>query len=179
MQSLPHNLASYNSQLPCKLAIFRCHNFLRNLVWDSIFSSDCSQSQGASFELLQAFLERYQYGPSEAVSSRGVKNVLSDLSELLLGPLGHSLGHVLSELVSQWPSLVAGHHGQTQWVSESVSQWVKWVREYASKRVHPWRSYEHDLYDFTTILAKWYRPARGRCRRSARTHQTTHTILFE
>ena len=31
----------------------------------------------------------------------GVKNVLSDLSELLLGPLGHSLGHVLSELVSQ------------------------------------------------------------------------------
>ena len=33
--------------------------------------------------------------------SRGVKNVLSDLSELLLGPLGHSLGHVLSESVSQ------------------------------------------------------------------------------
>ena len=32
---------------------------------------------------------------------RGVKNVLSDLSELLLGPLGHSLGHVLSESVSQ------------------------------------------------------------------------------
>jgi hypothetical protein len=32
---------------------------------------------------------------------RGVKNVLSDLSELVLGPLGHSLGHVLSESVSQ------------------------------------------------------------------------------
>jgi hypothetical protein len=33
--------------------------------------------------------------------SRGIKNVLSDLSELLLGPLRHSLGHVLSESVSQ------------------------------------------------------------------------------
>jgi hypothetical protein len=57
--------------------------------------------------------------------------------------LGHSLGHVLSESVSQWPSLVVGHHGQTQWVSESVSQWVgelvsQWVSElseYVSRRL--------------------------------------------
>jgi hypothetical protein len=35
------------------------------------------------------------------VGVRGVENVLSDLSERLLGHLGHSLGHVLSESVSQ------------------------------------------------------------------------------
>ena len=32
---------------------------------------------------------------------RGVENVLSDLSERLLGAFGHSLGRVLSESVSQ------------------------------------------------------------------------------
>ena len=35
------------------------------------------------------------------VEARGVENVLSDLSEQLLGTFGHSLGHVLSESVSQ------------------------------------------------------------------------------
>jgi hypothetical protein len=35
------------------------------------------------------------------VVRRGVENVLSDLSERLFGAFGHSLGHVLSESVSQ------------------------------------------------------------------------------